>query len=79
MTTFPPTMTAHLYPSDYEHVPTVEELASQGLAHLLPAPRKGGTAAYRITPEGEAMLRDTMRRNAERMKRIDMERLVESA
>ncbi|MFA8415120.1 hypothetical protein ACEPTV_33280, partial [Burkholderia pseudomallei] len=57
-----------------EPVPTVAELAARGLARLEPPRKKGGVSAYRISPEGEAILRDTMRRNAERMRAWDEQR-----
>lgn len=60
-------VTAGLYPPDYEPVPTVLELAARGLARPAPS-KKGQSSAYRILPEGEAIPRDTMRRNAELMK-----------
>jgi hypothetical protein len=49
---------------ELEHVPTVLELAAQGLA--FPAP--GGGSAYRIEPEGYRLMKEAMARNAERVK-----------
>jgi len=47
--------------NDRTHVPTVEELALEGLAH--PAYSKTG-AAYKITPKGQTMIDDALRHNA---------------
>lgn len=62
--------TAGLYPPGYEPVPTLPDLVARGLATVVPDPtgRRGPGTFYRPTPEGEALLRDTMRRNAERMR-----------
>lgn len=48
---------------ELEHVPTVLELAAQGLAR----PVDGGSA-YRIEPAGQQLIYDAMKRNAERLK-----------
>lgn len=59
---------------ELEHVPTVLELASRGLA--FPASSSGN--AYRIEPEGYRLMNDAMRRNAERVKADpDLRRRVE--
>lgn len=56
---------------DLEHVPTVDELFARGLA----IPHGN---AYRLEPEGQALIYDTMRRNADRMKADpDLRRRVE--
>jgi len=59
--------TAYMYPDDYEHVPTVPELARQGLAKMRPG-KKGAPSYYRVSPEGEALMKDAMHRNAQRLR-----------
>lgn len=59
---------------ELEHVPTVLELAARGLAR----PVHG--SAYRIEPEGQELIYDAMRRNAERVKADpELRRRVETA
>lgn len=59
---------------ELERVPTVPELASRGLAF----PASGG--AYRIEPEGQALIYAAMSRNAERLKADpELRRRVENA
>ena len=74
-------VTASLYPPDYEQVPTLAELASQGLARertrrwfdRAEGKTKSDTR-YEVSAEGQQMIYDAMRRNAERGRRFDMER-----
>ncbi|NHF62246.1 hypothetical protein [Microcella pacifica] len=56
------------HPPDLERVPTLAELARTGLAEMV------GKSVFRATPEGEAVLRDTMRRNADRGRAWDARR-----
>lgn len=50
--------------AELEHVPTVPELARQGLAE--PDPHTRGV--YRLSPEGQAVITAAIRRNVERMR-----------
>lgn len=45
------------------HVPTVEELAHQGLAVLDTRVPKGGVARYRVSDEGHRMMTEAQRFN----------------
>jgi len=47
---------------DDEHVPTVHELAKRGPEWAKPHPAGG----YSVTPKGQQLLTDTMRRNGRR-------------
>ena len=58
------------------HVPTCAELAVQGLAIERPSGR--GTA-FTIKPEGQAMIYDAMKHNAEVGRLEDAERIEETA
>lgn len=54
-------------PRGPEHVPTVAELVTMGLAR--PAETKGGNVThYWISPEGQALIYATQKRNAEFVK-----------
>src|SRR4051812_45166415 len=52
-------------PPDLEPVPTLAELAAQGLARQEVDPRNG-TRYYRVSAEGQTILSDSMARNAAR-------------
>lgn len=63
---FPHPSTARLLSPDYEPVPTLPELAARGLARAVAWTSKGAPTHHRPTLEGEAELRDAMRRNVAR-------------
>jgi hypothetical protein len=74
-------ITARLYPPDYEHVPTVPELARQGLAREQVAKRidKAGQTKsdtrYVVSPKGQQLIVDAMQRNADRSRAWDARRM----
>lgn len=51
--------------TEYEHVPTLPELAVKGLAHVVTRTDKGEPTHYRATAEGQALIDTIMHRNAE--------------
>lgn len=55
---------------ELEHVPTVPELYAKGLAVVMvwTDGKDKKPTHYRLKPEGQQMIYDTMRRNAERLK-----------
>ena len=53
-------------PPDLERVPAVTELASSGLAIVLERTTKGVPTVFRLKPEGQQIINDTMARNAAR-------------
>ncbi len=57
--------------AELEHVPTLEELAQQGLAVVAARDGAGNPTHYRPTPEGERLLQETMRRNVALMREHD--------
>lgn len=80
-------VTAGVHPPDLEHVPTVAELAKRGLAHLRQRTyRETETfgkpktdTRYEITPEGQQLILDAMKRNAERGRAWDAQRRMNAA
>ena len=60
--------TASLYPDDLAPVPTVDELARQGLAS------KGSRQEFKITPAGQRLIRDALQANGQRLRAWDEER-----
>ncbi|WP_448812075.1 hypothetical protein [Agromyces bauzanensis] len=59
---------ADFYPPDLEHVPTVSELALQGLARVQVTNAGGDPKLVTILPEGQRLINEAMHRNAERMR-----------
>lgn len=58
-----------------EHVPTVAELAAEGLAFPIAFDTKHHPTHWRLTPEGEQRINDAMqRRVAEHMEQIQKDR-----
>lgn len=55
------------FPDDLEHVPTVPELVTMGLARVVDRNRSGDAAVYTISPDGVALLDAIQARNAQRM------------
>lgn len=77
---------AGLYPPDLEHVPTTAELIKRGLAqevvHKFRDHSAFKTRAERrveISPAGQQLIYDAMKRNAERCKVWNARRLVNAA
>lgn len=54
-------MTTQPDPPQLQHVPTLPELARRGLARQVPT--KASSQTYEVSPEGHALLGDTMRAN----------------
>lgn len=48
----------------YEPVPTLPDLVTRGMATVVARTDKGEPTHYRATREGQALIDDTMRRNA---------------
>lgn len=48
----------------YEHVPTLPELHTKGLARVVARTDKGEPTHYRASAQGQQLIDDTMRRNA---------------
>lgn len=53
--------------TDLEHVPTLPELHTQGLATVVGRNANGDPTHYLATPKGQQMIYDAMRRNAEKL------------
>jgi hypothetical protein len=53
-------------PDEIEAVPTAPELAAQGLAEVVARSKTGAATHYRLTAEGQQMVFDAMKRNAQR-------------
>lgn len=70
---------ADFHAPDLEPVPTLVELHARGLAEVVGRNGKKEPSHYRATPEGEALIRDAMRRNAERGRAWDRRRAEETA
>ena len=56
--------------AELEHVPTVPELYAKGFAVVVSWTdgKKKTPTHYRLKPEGQQVIYDTMKRNAERLK-----------
>jgi hypothetical protein len=63
---------------DMERVPTMADLHARGLATVVSRNAKGEPTHYRAEPEGQAIIHEAMRRNAERGRQWDRRRAGEA-